>query len=225
MLENELKKKRMKMPSETELLDLASRNGFTNAEQMYSGLGSGTISVNNLISKLSPRLEKEQPSMIRRFIDQARGVSKGIKIGGVENLMFRFASCCQPVPGEKIIGYVTRGRGLSIHKADCTNAAAIFQEPERMVDVEWDVEKGQSFLVRLHALVEDRKNLLKEITEAIAEADVNVRGGEISTGNWPASGRFVVEIQNYGQLGRVLAKMNKVNGVLSVERESGADQS
>ncbi len=225
MLENELKKKRMKMPSETELLDLASRNGFTNAEQMYSGLGSGTISVNNLISKLSPRLEKEQPSMIRRFIDQARGVSKGIKIGGVENLMFRFASCCQPIPGEKIIGYVTRGRGLSIHKADCTNAAAIFQEPERMVDVEWDVEKGQSFLVRLHALVEDRKNLLKEITEAIAEADVNVRGGEISTGNWPASGRFVVEIQNYGQLGRVLAKMNKVNGVLSVERESGADQS
>ncbi len=225
MLENELKKKRMKMPSETELLDLAARNGFTNAEQMYSGLGSGTISVNNLISKLSPRLEKEQPSMIRRFIDQARGVSKGIKIGGVENLMFRFASCCQPIPGEKIIGYVTRGRGLSIHKADCTNAAAIFQEPERMVDVEWDVEKGQSFLVRLHALVEDRKNLLKEITEAIAEADVNVRGGEISTGNWPASGRFVVEIQNYGQLGRVLAKMNKVNGVLSVERESGADQS
>ncbi len=225
MLEKELRKKRMKMPSETELLDLASRNGFTNAEQMYSGLGSGTISVNNLISKLSPRPEKEEPSMIRRFIDQARGVSKGIKIGGVENLMFRFASCCQPVPGEKIIGYVTRGRGLSIHKADCTNAAAIFQEPERMVDVEWDVEKGQSFLVRLHALVEDRKNLLKEITEAIAEADVNVRGGEISTGNWPASGRFVVEIQNYGQLGRVLAKMNKVNGVLSVERESGGDQS
>lgn len=225
MLEKELKKKRMKMPSETELLDLASRNGFTNAEQMYSGLGSGTISVNNLISKLGPRPEKEQPSMIRRFIDQARGVSKGIKIGGVENLMFRFASCCQPVPGEKIIGYVTRGRGLSIHKADCTNAAAIFQEPERMVDVEWDVEKGQSFLVRLHALVEDRKNLLKEITEAIAEADVNVRGGEISTGNWPASGRFVVEIQNYGQLGRVLAKMNKVNGVLSVERERGGDQS
>ena len=139
--------------------------------------------------------------------------------------MFRFASCCQPVPGEKIIGYVTRGRGLSIHKADCTNAAAIFQEPERMVDVEWDVEKGQSFLVRLHALVEDRKNLLKEITEAIAEADVNVRGGEISTGTWPATGRFVVEIQNYGQLARVLTKMKKVDGVISVERESGGDQS
>jgi GTP pyrophosphokinase len=225
MLERELKKKRIEAPSETELLDLAARNGFTNIEQMYSGLGSGTISVQNLISKLVPQPEKEDPSLIRRFIDQARGVSKGIKIGGVENLMFRFASCCQPVPGEKIVGFVTRGRGLSIHKVDCSNAAAIFQEPERMINVEWDVEKGQSFLVRLHALVEDRKNLLKEITEAIAEADVNIRGGEISAGTWPATGRFVVEIQNYGQLARVLDKLRKVDGVLSVERESGVDQS
>lgn len=225
MLERELKKKRIEAPSEADLLDLAARNGFTNIEQMYSGLGSGTISVQNLISKLAPQPEKEDLSLIRRFIDQARGVSKGIKIGGVENLMFRFASCCQPVPGEKIIGFVTRGRGLSIHKVDCSNAAAIFQEPERLINVEWDVEKGQSFLVRLHALVEDRKNLLKEITEAIAEADVNARGGEISTGTWPATGRFVVEIQNYGQLARVLDKLQKVDGVLSVERESGVDQS
>ncbi len=225
MLERELKKKRMEIPSEAELLDLAARNGFTNIEQMYSGLGSGTISVQNLISKLEPQPEKEEPSLIRRFIDQARGVSKGIRIGGVENLMFRFAACCQPVPGEKIVGFVTRGRGLSVHRTDCTNAAAIFQEPERMVDVEWDVEKGQSFLVRLHALVEDRKNLLKEITEAIAEADANVRGGEISTGTWPATGRFVVEIQNYGQLAKVLDKIRKVDGILSAERESGGDQS
>ncbi len=94
-----------------------------------------------------------------------------------------------------------------------------------MVDVEWDVEKGQSFLVRLHALVEDRKNLLKEITEAISEADANVRGGEISTGTWPATGRFVVEIQNYGQLAKVLDKIRKVDGILSAERESGGDQS
>lgn len=224
MLERELKRKRMETPSEVEFLDLAARNGFTNIEQMYSGLGSGTISVQNLISKLAPKPEKEESSLIRRFIDQARGVSKGIKIGGVENLMFRFASCCQPVPGEKIIGFVTRGRGLSIHKTDCKNAAAILQEPERLVNVEWDVEKGQSFLVRLHALVEDRKNLLKEITEAVAEADVNVRGGEISTGTWPATGRFVVEIQNYGQLAKVLDKLRKVDGVLSVERESGIDQ-
>jgi guanosine-3',5'-bis(diphosphate) 3'-pyrophosphohydrolase len=225
ILERELKKAKIKMPSDTELNDVASRVGFTSVEQMYSGLGSGTISVKNVMTKLAPpREEKEESSLIRRFLDQARGVSKGIKIRGVENLMFRFASCCQPVPGEKIIGFVTRGRGLSIHRADCKNAVAILQEPERMVSVEWNVEKGQSFLVRLLAVVEDRKNLLKEITEAISDADVNVRGGEISEGIPPAKGRFVVEVQNYGQLARVMDKIRKVEGVLSVERESGGDQ-
>jgi guanosine-3',5'-bis(diphosphate) 3'-pyrophosphohydrolase len=225
MLERELKKAKIKAPTDTDLSDVASRVGFTSVEQMYSGLGSGTISVQTLMTKLQPpREEKEESSLIRRFFDQARGVSKGIKITGVENLMFRFAACCQPVPGEKIIGFVTRGRGLSIHRADCKNAAAILQEPERMVNVEWNVEKGQSFLVRLLAVVEDRKNLLKEITEAISDADVNVRGGEISEGIPPAKGRFVIEVQNYGQLARVMDKIRKVEGVLSVERETGGEQ-
>ena len=224
MLEREVKKAKIKTPSEAELNDVASRVGFISIEQMYSGLGSGTISVKNLITKLAPPSEeKEDSSLIRRFFDQARGVSKGIKIRGVENLMFRFAACCQPVPGEKIIGFVTRGRGLSIHRADCKNAAAILQEPERLINVEWNVEKGQSFLVRLLAVVEDRKNLLKEITEAISEADVNVRGGEISEGIPPAKGRFIIEVQNYGQLARVMDKIRKVEGVLSVERESGGE--
>jgi GTP pyrophosphokinase len=168
---------------------------------------------------MQPPQERGEPSLVKRFIDQARGVSKGIRVAGVGNLMYRFASCCQPVPGEKIVGFVTRGRGLSIHRADCQNAAAVYEEPERRVDVEWDVDKGQSFLVRLYTLVDDRKNLLKDITEAIAEVDVNVRGGEIAAGQSPAVGHFVLEIQNYGQLSRAITKIKNVNGVLSVDRE------
>jgi GTP pyrophosphokinase len=222
MLEKELKKKRLKMPSESELQDLAARASFTDTEQMLSAIGSGTISALNLIGKLVPPEEKEEePSIIRKFIDQARGVSRGVKIDSVENVMFRFAACCQPVPGEKIVGFVTRGRGLTIHRADCNNAADIYDDPERVINVDWDVEKGQSFLVRLYALVEDRKNLLKEITEAVAEADVNVRGGEISVETTPATGHFVVEIQNYGQLEKALDRIRKVQGVLSAEREIG----
>jgi GTP pyrophosphokinase len=219
MFEREFKKRRMVHLADNEMLDLASMNGFTNLEQMYSAVGSGSSSLQTIMNKIAPQQEKEEPSLVKRFIDQARGVSKGIRVAGMGNLMYRFASCCQPVPGEKIVGFVTRGRGLSIHRADCQNAAAIFEEPERQVDVEWDVDKGQSFLVRLYALVEDRKNLLKDITDAIAEIDVNVRGGEISSGQSPAIGHFVVEIQNYNQLSRAIQKMRKVHGVLSVERE------
>lgn len=224
MIEKELKKRHLKMPPDPDLQDLAARNSFTDLDQMYSAVGSGTISAKNLIGKLFPAEEKEEPSIIRKFIDQARGVSRGIKIDSVQNVMFRFASCCQPVPGEKIVGFVTRGRGLTIHRADCRNVADIYDDPERMVNVDWDVEKGQSFLVRLYALLEDRKNLLKEITEAIADADVNVRGGEISVGTAPATGHFVVEIQNYGQLEKALNRIRKVKGVLSAERDGGGEK-
>jgi GTP pyrophosphokinase len=223
MFERESKKRRMTHPTDTEILDLASMNGYTNLEQMFSAIGSGSASLQTILNKILPTQERGEPSLVKRFIDQARGVPKGIRVAGMGNLMYRFASCCQPVPGEKIVGFVTRGRGLSIHRADCQNAAAVYEEPERRVDVEWDVEKGQSFLVRLYALVEDRKNLLKDITEAIAEVDVNVRGGEIAAGQSPAVGHFVIEIQNYGQLTRAISKMKKVSGVLSVEREGTND--
>ncbi|OGC89578.1 MAG: hypothetical protein A2W25_14540 [candidate division Zixibacteria bacterium RBG_16_53_22] len=223
MVEREIKKRRLTHPTDNEMLDLASMNGFTNLEQMYSAIGSGSASLQTILNKIMPQQEKGEPSIVKRFIDQARGASKGIRVAGMGNLMYRFASCCQPVPGEKIVGFVTRGRGLSIHRADCQNASAVYEEPERRVDVEWDVEKGQSFLVRLYALVEDRKNLLKDITEAIAEVDVNVRGGEIAAGQSPAVGHFVIEIQNYGQLTRAVSRMRKVSGVLSVDREGIGD--
>jgi GTP pyrophosphokinase len=223
MFEREVKKRRLAGLSDSELVDLASMNGFTSPEQMYSAVGSGSASLQTILNKILPPPERGEPSIVKRFIDQARGTSKGIRVAGVGNLMYRFASCCQPVPGETIVGFVTRGRGLSIHRADCQNAAAVFEEPERRVDVEWDVEKGQSFLVRLYALVEDRKNLLKDITEAFADADVNVRGGEIASGESTAVGHFVVDIQNFNQLSKALARMRKVDGVLSVEREGAGD--
>jgi guanosine-3',5'-bis(diphosphate) 3'-pyrophosphohydrolase len=224
MFERELKKHRLSSLSDADISDLAAMNGFTNTDQMFSSIGSGSTSMQSIINKLAPQAEKSEPSMVNRFLDQARGTSKGVRIAGLGNLMYRFASCCQPVPGEKIVGFVTRGRGLSIHRADCQNAAAIYEEPERRVEVEWDVEKGQSFLVRLYTLVEDRKNLLKDITEAIADADINVRGVEITPGLSPVAGHIVVEIQNYGQLSKAIDKIKKVKGILSVEREGASEQ-
>lgn len=225
ILDRELKKNRIPMPSESELSDLAAMVGQTNVEQLFAGLGSGSISIHTLLNKLKPAEEKEQePTLVRRFIDHARGVSRGIRVSGVENLMFRFASCCQPVPGEKIIGYVTRGRGLTIHRSDCKNVADMYNEPERKMDVEWDVSKGESFLVRLKIVVEDRKNIIKEITEAVSDADVDVRGAEIKRGPSPVAGWIVVEVQNYGQLTKVMDKVKKLQGVTSVIRDSGSDQ-
>ena len=139
-------------------------------------------------------------------------------------MMFRFAQCCQPVPGEGIVGFVTRGRGVSIHRSDCPNALQMLTEDERRVEVKWDVGGDQSFLVKLEVLVEDRKNMLRDITQAISDTDTNVRGAEIKGGETTASGSFIVEVKNINHLNKTIKKIKKVKGVIQVERSRGLER-
>jgi len=223
ILERELKKSKIKYPTESELNDVAQGMGFVSGEALLAAVGVGNASAQQIITKITP--EQAQPakkSLVKRFIDTARG-GKGIKIQGMGNMVSRFAGCCQPVPGEQIIGFITRGRGITIHRADCPTALELAQTPERIIEVEWDVDKDQAFIVRLDILLEDRKNMLRDITEAISEADANVRGAEISGKGMPVSGAFVIEIKNLSHLNRVINKIKKVKGVISIERARGAD--
>jgi GTP pyrophosphokinase len=223
ILERELKKSRLEFPGDEELNDVAQSMGFVSNEGLLAAVGVGTASAQQIITKIGPGQDvPEKKSMVKRFIDTARG-DRGIKIQGIGNMMFRFAGCCQPVPGEQIIGFITRGRGITIHRADCSTALELSQDSERVIGVEWDVGKDQAFIVRLDILLEDRKNMLRDITEAISEADANVRGAEISGKGNPVTGAFVVEVKNLSHLNRVVNRVKKVNGVISIERTKGAD--
>ncbi|MGB8657213.1 MAG: bifunctional (p)ppGpp synthetase/guanosine-3',5'-bis(diphosphate) 3'-pyrophosphohydrolase [Candidatus Zixiibacteriota bacterium] len=224
--ERELKKHNLKPLSEQELSDLAMGLNFRNFEAMLFGLGNGSFSMQSVLGKLLPEEKQReiQPSIIKRFVDKARGAAQGIRVGGMGNLMFRFAQCCQPVPGEEIVGFVTRGRGISIHRSDCPNALQMLTQDERKIKVEWDVGKDQSFMVRLDVLVEDRKNILRDITEAIADTDTNVRGAEIKGGETTALGSFIVEVKNINHLNKTLKKIRKVKGVIQVERSKRTEE-
>ncbi len=225
ILDRELKKRHLKPPSEQELSDLAMGLNFPGSEAMLSALGDGNVSINHILAKFAPgKKEKElKPSLIGKFVDKARGSARGIRVGGMGNMMFRFAGCCQPVPGEEIVGFVTRGRGVSVHRSDCPNALQIMVEDGRRVDVKWDAGRDQSFMVKLEVLVEDRKNVLRDITQAISDADTNVRGAEIKGGETTSSGSFIVEVKNIAHLNKTVKKIKKVKGVVQVERSRGLD--
>lgn len=222
ILEKELHKHSLKL-TESEILDLAMGFSFTSSEAMLVSLGNGSFSVGQLISKiLPPQPARETPkSIVKKFIDKARGGPRGIKIQGVGGLMYRFAQCCQPIPGEPISGFITRGRGISIHRVDCPNSILLSQDIERRVPVEWDVDKDQSFVVKLDLMVEDRKNLLHDITEALS--DTNIRGAEIKTQDTTAYGSLVIEVKNLAHLNRAVKKIKKVKGVIEVERAKGIE--
>jgi len=229
IFERELKKNHIKPLTEQQLSDLAMSLNFSDSEGLLSTLGEGNISIKQIISKLLPE-DKIKKCVCRRSRDIKRKESKveniverahkrgGIKVGGVKNLMFRFAQCCQPVPGEKIIGFITKGRGISVHRYDCANALTMLAQEDRKLEVEWDVDKDQSFPVKLEVLVEDRKNILHELTKAIADSETNIRGVEIKGEGAFSYGILAIEVKNIRHLNKTIKKIKKVKGVISVER-------
>ncbi len=216
----ELKHARIPVPPDTGLTDLAMTMSYADTDAMLAALGSGTLSIASIIHRLRPKKDvNERPSLVRRLTDRARR-PRGIKIQNMDSMMFRFANCCQPVPGERIIGYITRGRGVTVHRSDCENAAALLSQPERRLAVEWDVVPDQTFLVRLLVGLKNRKNLLRDVTQAISETETNIRSaaidGDVSTG----LGEFVINVKNLRHLNQVISRIRKVPGVLSVERSA-----
>ena len=140
---------------------------------------------------------------------------------GLDNLLINFARCCQPVPGDKILGFITRGRGVVVHRADCRNIVKLMESPERHIDVEWDVDKDKHFMVRLYMLGEDRKNFLRDISESIAQTDTNIVSINMKAEDSIVHSNIIVEVRNLQHLTRVINKISKVKGVITVERLSG----
>ena len=218
-----LREKRLKLPGEEIMQGYAEQLSKKTIEELYAAIGNGSMTPSKLLTLIEPTEDTKEAGFVGKVIDRIRG-SKGIKVHGLDNMMFRFAGCCQPIPGEDIIGFITRGRGVSIHRADCAVAISLQTEsPERKIDVSWDTSRGQSFVVRLELVVEDRKNMLRDITQAIANIDTNVRAAEMYARDTTAVGEFVVEVSSLSHLNRILDRVRKVKGVIKVVRAKGRE--
>ena len=130
--------------------------------------------------------------------------------------MVRYSQCCQPVPGDDVIGYITRGRGISIHRTDCPNILNLSEHPERRVEIQWEAEAGDRFFVRLLVDGNDRRGLLSDIAAAITQTGTNIQSAEIKAVEGGMAGRFVVEVQDLTHLKKVMKAIRRVNGVISV---------
>ena len=145
-------------------------------------------------------------------------MGKGIRIQGVDGLMVRYSQCCQPVPGDPVTGYVTRGRGISIHRVDCPNLLALDSEPERRMDLDWREIEGEVFAVRLDLQGDDRRGLYGDICTAIAAAGTNIRSCELTSGELGMTGQVIVEVENLSHLTKVIKAIRRVKGVSDVRR-------
>ena len=157
-------------------------------------------------------------SVVRRVLGTG---DEKIKVRGIDDLMVFRARCCNPIRGEKIIGYITRGKGVSVHSAACPNVVNLLYDPERRIDVEWDKGSDPSpYTVRLSIQVEDRKGILADVSSKIAGINTNIRNVEATTTDQMGRIDMTVEISDVKHLQKVIKSLRSVEGVVDVERAS-----
>lgn len=221
ILAREVKRRRLTVPDATQLTQAATALGLVEGRALEVAIGRGDLALGNVIRALYPQLTTEElkevkPTVFGRALDRLR-LGRGIRIQGVDGLMVRYAQCCQPVPGDTVVGYVTQGRGISIHRADCPNLLTL-NAGDRRVEIDWQEVEGQSFAVRLVVRAEDRRGLYAELMEAISQTGTNIRGADLHTKDGSAFGTIFVEVDNLPHLAKVLKAVRKVKGVTEVER-------
>ncbi len=205
-----------------DLQKLAESYNLANEQQLFATIGRGDINVESVLKKILPQKIEEakdkEDSFLQKFIQRARGSARGVRVQGEDDVLIEFANCCQPIPGDSILGFVTKGKGVVVHRADCNNILKLMEEPERCVIVEWDVDKDKQFLVSLYILCQNRKGMLADISKAITDTDTDIVGVDIRREDNLANGYIMVQIQNLRHLTRVMNKISAVKGVISVTR-------
>ncbi len=208
-----------------DLNEIAQGFNFQNAEQLFASIGSGDTSVQTVMNRIAPdkNVEIKETSVFKKFISRTRS-TRGVKVQGLDNLMISFGKCCQPLPGDSIIGFITRGRGIVVHRSDCKNIVHLVEHPERKIEVEWDVDKDKHFVVRLQLLGEDRRNFLLDVSQSISQTETNIVSIEMKVEDAIVHSTIILEVRNLQHLTRVIKKISQVKGVINVERLSGTSE-
>jgi GTP pyrophosphokinase len=226
MFEREAKKYRLNpaaLLGGDEIVRVAADLGYPTPDDLLAAIGYGKASVHQLLNKLAPGATLETVERAKAAAGTRPTTDQGVRIRGVEDLLVRFAKCCNPLPGDAIVGFITRGRGLTVHARDCLTVAKSVLDRERLIDVEWDVEEPPKRPVRIAVYIgNDRPGLLSEITGAISSRNGNITKAEVTvTDDRRGINNFVVEVGDLRQLQDIMTAIRLVPDVMNVERVRG----
>lgn len=202
---------------------LLQHSGINNLDRLYELIGNGELAVGKVMQHFynasgKPKIgEKMVSRIVRTFTGKKE---QAVVVGGNDGLMVRFAKCCNPIPGDNIIGFITRGRGISVHRSDCPNVPIFMQDRERTIDVGWDDKNKEprKYYVFLEIVAQDRAGLLHDITTVFFTFGANVIEGRLSTANQQVTNKFEIEIANRNQLKQIFRQLQRVKGVDHVYR-------
>jgi len=236
MLEKELKRQglgQLNLNSPEYVAKMVKRYGYTSEDDLFANIGYGGLNLSNLINKLKDEYKKQNAKAMPIIPITAdsptrktsgKGASDGIIVKGIENCLIRYSQCCSPVPGDMIIGYITRGRGVSIHRQDCINIAPMHKdenEKARLIDVSWENNLSTSYLSKLKIVCADRTGLILEVANAVNETKVTLKSlNARTTKDNLGIVEISVEVTNTEQLNVLIKKLNNLKDIVEVTRNS-----
>jgi len=215
-----------KLMNQDSFADVAAQMRYDDVSALYAAVGEGHVSTQSVIEKVvaSISTESENEDSELSFAPKGRArelrnSDSGVLVRGAPDILVKLAKCCTPVPGDKIVGFVTRGAGVSVHRGDCKNVKSLLLEPERIIDVEWAASSKSVFLVQIQVEALDRSGLLSDVTRVLSENHVNILSATVSTSNQRlALSRFVFEMGDTTHLDRVLSAVRRIDAVYDVYR-------
>ncbi|HEX8751146.1 MAG TPA: bifunctional (p)ppGpp synthetase/guanosine-3',5'-bis(diphosphate) 3'-pyrophosphohydrolase [Nitrospira sp.] len=224
LLESEFRRHSMapaQMLKSAELAAAARQLGYEGTDELIAAVGFGHLPAPDVIEKLTtsttPHELRETPA--QRKSVAGKSDDKGVKVKGARDVLMQLSRCCNPVPGDRILGYITRGRGLTIHAIDCPNLEALDYDRERLVEVDWDSTTPSTHAVKVSVMAIDRTGVLANVSAAIAECRANISRAEITTReDRKAVLDFIIEIQSTQHLDQVLKTIERVEGVITARR-------
>ena len=232
LIEKEARKYRvaLKEIKDEDLRKIASDYGLGQIDDLMAGIGYGKYSARQILARLAPTsaapsadLQEEKSGGIASVVRRVFGSDSGnnaIRVKGHGDLLVYRARCCNPIRGEEVVGYVTRGKGVAVHAVNCPNVVNLLYEPERRIDVEWAYDEGtpSSYPVKLTVFCEDRFGMLKQITSVISDAKTNIRDVQVRSSNTQANVDVILDIADLKHLENIINGVRKIPGVHEVQR-------
>ncbi len=205
-----------------QLMVVANELSFHSVEDLIAQIGLGKVSAKQVVGRLTPKIstkDEKSSSIMNKVVGRMkrRKGEEGIKVKGVSGMLIRFANCCHPVPGEDVVGFITRGRGITIHKRNCPYLPR--DDRERLVDVSWEPSTDDIYLAKLRVTSVERKGVLADVSAIITQKDANIIQANINTTtDQKGIGNFTIEVKDFKQLQEIMDALKRVRNVLIVER-------
>jgi GTP pyrophosphokinase len=225
LLEKALERDRLKLPNimkNEQILSIAKDFSFHSVEDLIAQIGFGKISPRQVLGRLKPKLgikDERPPGLVGKMVGRfkRRKGDHGIKVKGVSDMLIRFANCCHPLPGEPVIGFITRGRGVTVHQRNCSHI--LNADTERLVEVSWQASKEDIYLAKIRVTSVERKGVLADISAILTQKDANIIEAQVKTTvDKKGIALFTIEVEDYNQLQNIMGAIKRIKNVLIVER-------